>query len=249
MNSQRINLLLALALICIAATADEPYTQTQIVEKMVGSFGLDQWHKIEAIRFTFNVQKEDQRKFRTWEWSPRTNIVTYSGPVGEQKLATIRYDRDTLNDKSSPQVREVDAMFINDSYWLLMPLHLSWSKDVKLEYTGYQNTPLKKSIAQQVIVSYPAAAGGYTPGDMYRLYLDDTWRIVQWTYHKAGAIEPTLATIWAQDEQVGPLRLTTDFINNDAKFHLWFTGVAVKTAESDDWIASQRIDHKCRTCP
>ncbi len=239
---------LMLLLFADAARAEESFASEQLVGKLVASFGIDRWDRVEAIRFTFNVKKGDTRVYRTWHWSPKTNVVKFSGPLGDEKLAEIEYDRDELGEGTAERIREIDAKFINDSFWLLLPLHLSWSKDVTLEYTGYAHTPLRKRITREVIVRYPDDAGGYTPGDMYKLYLDEAWRIEQWSYHKAGAVEPTLATIWKTDQKVGPLVLTTDFVGRDESFGLWFTKLAVKTTDGDGWIEAEAIDHPCRTC-
>jgi len=128
----------------------------------------------------------------------------------------------------SDEVRKIDAKFINDTFWLLLPLHLSWSDDVKVRDMGEATTPLGKVKARRIRAAYPPDSGGYTPGDMYHLYVDGDWRIMEWTYHKSGADEATLATRWTQTEQAGPLKLNTEFRNKRTGFHLWFTDISVR---------------------
>jgi hypothetical protein len=238
-----------LAAVAQADVDEEDYTAAQVVAHLVESFGVDHWPEIEEIRFTFNVKKDETRAYRSWRWEPKTDRVRYTGPLGDEERVEVEYQRSALSEDSPEARHAVDAKFINDTFWLLLPLHLSWSADAQVEYTGYHLTPIGRNIARQVVVTYPQDGGGYTPGDVYRLYCDQAWRITQWSYHKAGAEEPTLATVWVQDEQVGPLALTTEFVNDDEKFRLWFADVAVRTTDSgDEWLEARRIKHACRTC-
>ncbi len=242
---------LALVTTAASATADDapqPTGRAEILSNLVTSFGIDQFDKVDAIRFTFNVQMRDRRVARSWLWRPKTNEVLRVSTL-DPNDDRVEYDRDELNDQTPESIREVDAKFINDTFWLLLPWHLQQADDVSIESTGLHVAPLGKTIARRIIVRYPADGGGYTPGDMYKLYVDDAWRIVQWTFHRAGAEDPSLACIWTTDKQVGPLLLTTEFRNREADFYLWFTGLAVQLVGSDDWHEAKQVDHGCRNCP
>ncbi len=48
-----------------------------IFEKMAKTYGLDSWDKIEAIRYTWNLQLGKLNVSRSWEWEPKTTQVTY----------------------------------------------------------------------------------------------------------------------------------------------------------------------------
>ena len=92
--------------------------------------------------------------------------------------------------------------------------------------------------ARCVVVSYPAA-GGYTPGDVYDLYLDDRYRLTQWVYRRGGAEKPTRISTWEDHREVGPLTLSLNHQGEDENFRVWFTNVGVKMAGADSWLFAQ----------
>ena len=179
---------------------DGPYTQQQIVDLLAHSYGFDQWDRVEAVRWTF-------AGFRSWEWSPKTNAVKLIRTNPQGKQSVIEYDRDDLNDDTPKNIRRADKNFINDSFWFLLPLHLQWSEDVVIEDGSTKLAPLGRVIAREIVITYPSQGGGYTPGDVYKLYVDDAWRIHQWTFHKAGRAEPNLKRIWCPGDATRPDRL------------------------------------------
>ena len=88
------------------------------------------------------------------------------------------------------------------------------------------------------MVSYPAA-GGYTPGDVYDLYLDDRHRLTQWVYRRGGAEKPTRISTWEDHREVGPLTISLNHQGEDENFRVWFTNVGVKMAGADSWLFVQ----------
>src|SRR5258708_8096124 len=54
-------------------------TRPPIFEKVAKTYGLDSWDKIEAIRYTWNLQFGTFNVSRSWEWDPKTTKVTYVG--------------------------------------------------------------------------------------------------------------------------------------------------------------------------
>ena len=67
------------------------------------------------------------------------------------------------------------------------------------------NLPIGTGKARRIVVSYPTNEG-YTPGDVYELFVDDSDRIVQWVYRKGGDPKPTRITTWEDYRKVGPLK-------------------------------------------
>jgi hypothetical protein len=151
-----------------------------------------------------------------------------TGPDGK----TVAWNRNTKPETWSPEARDADKAFINDSFWLSPPLHLSWAgDDVKVTDAGTAPLPVGEGTGRKVTVSYPATGGGYTPGDAYDLFLNDKGLIVAWNYRKGGAPEPTMSTSFADHQQFGPLTIALDHRSPDGKFRLWFTDVSVKTGQ------------------
>jgi hypothetical protein len=47
-------------------------THPPILEKVAKTYGLDSWDKIEAIRYTWNIEFGKFNASRSWEWEPKT---------------------------------------------------------------------------------------------------------------------------------------------------------------------------------
>lgn len=227
------------------ATAPAGAAEPDPVGDLVKAHGFDQWDKVEAIRFTFNVEMGDRTTRRAWHWRPKQNLVRMTVAKGGEADGerTVEYDRDEL-ENAEKRVVDADRNFINDSFWLLLPLHLSWAEQadtqVEVRDTGGHALPLGGGEARRIVVQYPEQ-GGYTPGDRYELYVNDDGRMMQWTFHRGGAESPTLATRWAGPARLGPLRLHLTRRNGAADFTMTFTNVAVRLEGRDGWIAAEPI--------
>src|SRR5262249_24887358 len=62
----------------------------------------------------------------TWEWQPKTDTVTYEGKDKQGKPMKVTYQRSQLDSQSDMVRNEIDPAFVNDQYWLFLPLHLAW---------------------------------------------------------------------------------------------------------------------------
>lgn len=201
--------------------------------KIAERYGLKAFDTVTALRYTFNVKLGDKRISRKWVWEPREKRVTYIDPADELNRAT--YTRDQL-DGASEEIRRIDAKFINDQYWLLFPLHLAWDQGVTIEYdTNAVPLPVGDGEARRIIVKYPEE-GGYTPGDVYELFVRRDHLIKAWVYRKGGSLEPTRVSTWDRHRKVGPLVISMDHRGPGEEFRVWFTDVAVRVEGEDDWI-------------
>lgn len=231
------SLLLAVAVPILAADAPTK-------ESLAAAQGLDHWSEVAEIRFTFVVQRPDQTIARRWNWSVSDDKVTLqetkTPAKGEATTTTTSYRRDQLE---GDDAIAADKKFINDSFWLLWPLHLQWSDDAKLGPATDGTDPIGGGKCRVVTLSYPPDAGGYTPGDSYDLFLPaGSDRPVAWAYHKAGAKEATLTTSRERYQQVGPLTLSTLHKTKDADFELRFEDVAIRKEGSKEWVSATSLD-------
>src|SRR5580704_10285060 len=85
-----------------------------IAKQMAKTYGLDSFGKIEAIRYTFDVDTPGVKLHRTWEWQPKTDTVSYEGKDKEGKPVKASYRRSQLSSQSE---KEIDQDFANDQYW------------------------------------------------------------------------------------------------------------------------------------
>ena len=199
------------------------------------SYGLQYFGEVEKIQYTFNVKIGEKQIKRFWIWEPHFDRVTFKGMDYQE---AITYDRSEMVSTESNKLKKIDAWFINDNYWLLFPYHVAWDTNAKVEDIGRQGLPMGDGKARCVVVTYPAT-GGYTPGDVYDLYLDDQYRLTQWVYRRGGSEKPTRISTWDDHREVGPLTMSLNHQGEDQNFRVWFTNVGVKMAGADSWLFVQ----------
>jgi len=204
-------------------------------QRIAESYGLQYFSKVEKIQYTFNVKIGEKQIRRFWIWEPLLDRVTFKGMDFQE---AITYDRSQLDRTESNKIKKIDAWFINDNYWMLFPYRLSWDTKAKVEDIGRQQLPMGDGKARCVVVTYPAT-GGYTPGDVYDLYLDDQYRLTQWVYRRGGSEKPTRISTWDDYRKVGPLTLSLNHQGEDQNFRVWFTNVGVKMIGADSWLFAQ----------
>jgi hypothetical protein len=247
MKRSIVNLMLGMMAIglitagCRASLKTESAPLADTAEHIARAYGIDQFEKIDAVRYTFNVKIKSRQIRRAWVWEPDSDRITYSGQKKGGEKISRTYLRSRINAGAPEDLVGIDRRFINDQYWLLFPFHLKWDSDIRLTFETQQPLPIPPGKADRLVVQYPPGVG-YTPGDAYDLYLDPDYRIKQWVYRKAGAPTPTRAATWENHARVGPLVLSLDRQGPDGDFRVWFTDVAVKLKNSDEWIESAALE-------
>jgi hypothetical protein len=202
--------------------------------EMAKTFGLDSFDQVEAIRFTWGIEGV---LARTWEWQPKTDTVSYEGKDKNGKPVKATYRRGELGSQSDAIKNEIDPAFLNDQYWVLLPLHVVWD-GASVTDEGRHEMPLSKKPAELIVVKY--ASGGYSPGDTWELYVGADKRIEEMTYHRAVPApgQPNLVhATWAGYEKAGPLLISTDHpaTGDGQPFRITLTNVSVRLTGSNTW--------------
>jgi hypothetical protein len=226
-------------LVLVLAATSWAQTRPPIFEKLAKAYGLDSWDKIEAIRYTWNLQLGTLNVSRSWEWEPKTTKVTYEGKDKDGKPVKVTYKRSELSSQPDSVKNEVDPGFINDNYTLLFPLKAYWDSSPAVIDAGMYNLPVGSGSAELVAVKYPAEGGGYTPGDTWELYVRKDGRVEYFVYHRGGAKKPSiLFATWGDQKMAGPLLISTDHRGkaDGTPIRVFFSGVAVKVTGSDTWM-------------
>jgi len=239
-NLNRIDVyqLLAVSMLLIAPVTSGAQQLPPVAEQMAKSYGLDSFGKVEAIRYTFAIEGLFSR---TWVWHPKTDKVTYQGKDKAGNPVKVTYRRSELGSASDAVKNDIDPGFVNDQYWLLLPLHVAWD-GASVTDDGSHETPLAKTSAERIVVKY--ASAGYSPGDTWELYVGPDKRVVEVAYHRAVPAPPNpnvvLAT-WGGEKKAGPLLIATDHTGmaDGHPFHITLADVAVKLKGSKDWITAQ----------
>jgi hypothetical protein len=240
-SSSRLALacLLALTLLLILPATAGEQELPPVAKQMAKTFGLDSFGQVEAIRYTFAIPGLVPP--RTWEWHPKTDTVIYEGKDKDGNPMKATYKRSELDSQNDAVKTQIDPGFVNDQYWLLLPLHVAWDGATVTD-EGMHETPLGKTSAQKIVVKY--AASGYSPGDTWDLYAGPDHRVVEMTYHRAVPVPklPNLVNAkWEGYKKAGPLLFATEHHGtaDGNPFELTFTDVAVKLKGSKDWINAQ----------
>jgi hypothetical protein len=233
--------LLVLGMLVLAASS-AAQNKPPISEEIAKAYGLDSWGQIDQIRYTFNVDLPGIKLSRSWVWEPKAGRVSYDGKDKAGKPVKVTYLRSQLSSQDAVVKDDVDPAFNNDQYWLVFPFHQYWDGGAKVEDAGMKKLPLGKGSAEKVVVSYPAEAGGYTPGDTWTLFVGPDKHVKEFIYHRGGSTKPTVVTTtWAGDKKAGPLLISTDHRGTaDGKpARIFFSDVAVKLAGSSAWVNAQ----------
>ena len=194
-------------------------------------YGIEAFDQVEILRFTFNARVGTKTVRRTWIWKPQANTVT---ATAANDRPTQTFTHPLAGRHIDDGIRKLDAQFVNDIYWLLFPLHLVWDTTVVVEDRGQAPRPLGNGQARRIVVSYPAQ-GGYTPGDVYELFLDEDGLIAEWVYRRGGAPTPTRMSTWEDYHRLGPLQVSLDHQGPDG-FRVWFSDVALMLRNGGDWL-------------
>ena len=231
------SLLIILLTLGLSACAghDTETRQMTLRERIGNAYGIHYFSQVEQIQYTFNAKIGEKQVRRFWIWQPKLDQVTYKGMDYQ---GAVTYQRHKIDTSSSSELKKVDAWFINDNYWLLFPFHVVWDDAVKIEDTGREKLPLGGGKGRSVVISFPAT-GGYTPGDVYQIFLDDNERVIQWIYRRGGSEESPRITTWENYRQAGPLVLSLNHQSADDSFRVWFSGVGVKLAGVDNWMFTE----------
>jgi hypothetical protein len=103
---------------------------------------------------------------------------------------------------TTAQKKKLNAQFTNDEYWLLFPLHLKWDKGYKLSGGDTARGVISNAAYRKYIIQYNDK-DGFTPGDMYDLFVDEKNVVREWAFHKGGSKEPSLITSWDSYTLIG----------------------------------------------
>ena len=214
-----------LFLVCCQNIWAENIPKDSISQKIAEAYGLSHFNNVEQMNFTFSAQKGDKNISNSWIWYPKTNNVSFKN--NNKNDDWITYNRNNMNE----EIKEIDSHFINDSYWPLFPFHLVWDSDVVIDVENInQNISPGSEAIKKVIVKY-GSDKGYTPGDVYELFVNDKYLIVNWVYKRNGSEKPGVVTTWGNYKEFGPFLNATDFIGSymlgekDVDLHIWLTDI------------------------
>ncbi|MEM7247898.1 MAG: hypothetical protein AAF533_21355 [Acidobacteriota bacterium] len=216
-----------------AALAQSSRKANRLARSVAQAHGLAAFDSIDEIRFTFNFGRGGRTSSRTWHWRPAQDAIR----LQEADAEPIAVVRGTLDESSPEELRRTDAKFINDRFWLMFPFHLAWDENLTFTVQDDVELPIGEGRARLLRVAYPDV-GGYTPGDVYDVYLGDGHRILQWGFRRGGVESEARPITWEAPVSFGPLELVLDH-RSEGGARLWFSDVAVRFVGSDRWVEAE----------
>lgn len=200
-------------------TAEDP--ARALARKVHEAAGGARLSEVAELRFTFVYYQGDQRVFAAQHRFDRKNWrarVSWTNRQGNKVEALVDLRTKTgqgsidgvpvTGDAQAELAQKAYARWVNDAYWLLMPLKLldpgvTLAKEEPRTWEGKSYEILRLSF-QGV---------GLTPGDTYWLYVDPaSYRVVRWEMKLEGQTEPPDAVTWTDYRAVGPLWLAFDHL-------------------------------------
>ena len=188
------------------------------LEKVAQAHGYDNWKNIEHLTYTFNVNRDTTHFERSWQWQPQKNQIKML--TAQDTVEYVRQDMDSIQLKA-------DQAFINDKYWLLFPFQLVWDKGFQHSEKDSIKAPISNQEMKEITIAYDSK-DGYTPGDTYKIYVDQDFIIREWSYTPSGSKEPRLATTWDDYVEINGLKIAQSHSNKENNFKLYFTNLKIK---------------------
>lgn len=178
-------------------------------EVMAAMGGRQAWEDTQYLKWTFFG-----RRTHIWDKTNRTVQISVPGQEmmynldmndmsGEVTKAGIKY---TQPDSIKFYLDQANKMWINDSYWLVMPFKLKDS-GVTLKYSGTDTT---QTGALSDVLELTFSEVGVTPDNKYLVYVDqDTKLATQWDYYQNYSDSiPRFQSPWPDYKKYGNILLS-----------------------------------------
>ncbi len=182
---------------------------------MAAMGGRDNWDKTRFISWNFSGRRE-----LVWD-KAKANVRIESGPDSTIYLVNvntlkgrvrIKGQELTEPDSLSKMLQRGKSIWINDSYWLLMPFKLK-DTGVTLKYLGEDTTAtgVRCNVLQLTFKNV-----GDTPQNKYKVYVGLKDNLVkQWAYYKeASQDSPSQVWPWDNYKRYGNILLSADRSDN-----------------------------------
>jgi len=193
------------------ASDSDARAQTIADQTMRAMGGYENWQSTRFIHWNFfgsrtllwdkhtgNVRIESQKD----DFRAIVNVNKLKGQVMKDGM------RVTQPDSLNKYLKRAHDIWINDSYWLVMPFKLKDS-GVTLKYVEEQTDPSGNKLD---VVSLTFNDVGVTPQNKYHVFIDQSTHLVsKWAFYPTVDTEdPRFETPWKNYEQHGNILLSGD---------------------------------------
>lgn len=198
-----------------------PKKELTTAEKIANAHGYDNWSKVKTIAFRFGGKKEDPNSGRAWVWNPKTNAIKLT-----RNGEAIEYNRNSMDSLAL----NTDRAFINDKFWALIPFQLVWDEGITISASEKALSPVTQQALNKITITY-SNEGGYTPGDAYDIYYDDTFIIREWSYRRQNTPEPSLSNTFENYQDFNGIKIALEHKKVEGDWNLLLRDIKVELEE------------------
>ena len=228
--------LLVLSTVSVMAQASDAKAKSIADKVMQRMGGKKAWNDIRYLAWTFNDQYQvwdkHQNRFR-WEKDSLVAIIDTQTKDGKVYVA----GQELQNPEEKQKLLErAYALWINNSYWLVMPFKLQDS-GVTLKHIGEEAT-MDGNQADVLEMTFENV--GLTPQNKYKLWVDkNEGLITQWAFYRNyNDAEPTFTRRWSDYQTYRGIKLASNRSNPQSDFKL--THIAAPKSVPDKVFNSPR---------
>lgn len=180
-------------------------------EVMNAMGGLDNWNNTRYISWDFFGR-------RRHIWDKQTGNIRIESDMDstiwvmnvEDLTGRVRIGKTEITDTTelNPLLKKGKSLWINDSYWLVMPFKLK-DPGVTLKYLGQS---LTQDSTEADILELTFTEVGDTPNNKYHVMVDkETRAVCEWSFFALyGETEPRFTMPWKDYNQYGNIMLSGD---------------------------------------
>ena len=191
-----------------------------IIQRVGNAHGFRSWDKVNDLQFTFAVHRDSSYFERRWHWDLKEQLVTRF--MGEDSIQ--------ISLKNNTYDKQVHQAYINDTYWLLFPFHLQWTSDYEWEVSEDITSPIDAQNLTEISIKFNDL-GGYTPGDVYKIYVNDEYIIQEWAFYSGGSETPNLVNKWEAYSDFNGIKISQSRPNQDGNFKIELNDIEINTHE------------------
>lgn len=236
-----------------AASAEAPLTQSRaeaafpdtaaarVWTRMMDTLApADGWPRTRYVQFDWIVAREDGELRRSHRWDLWEGDYRVEAPVNGGRMVAlfnvnaptederIWIDGEPVEDgaRSDSLANSAHAMFVNDSYWLLMPY--KWADDgVQAEHLG----EMEQWGETYEVVELTFEDVGLTPQNKYRAFVDPSSGVMElWQhYRQADDPEPSFTMRWGDWQRYGPIMLSSTRPDQEGNSRIHFENLDAST--------------------
>jgi hypothetical protein len=231
-----------------AASMPNDPRATAVADRVMQALGgKEAWDNTRFLRFSFGSERDGKFVGRTHTWDKWTGRYRVEGVTREgdpfitvmnlntrQGAAWLK-GRPLEGDEWNQQLERAYGMWVNDTYWLLMPYKMR-DPGVILSYAG-EEKGANGAMYDKVKLTFDNV--GLTPRDAYWVWVNrDTGMVDRWDFVLKGEAVPPTTFLWTGWKKYGGIMLAGERTNTADGRKILLPDIAVLDTVPDSVFTS-----------